>query len=190
MQKEIWKDVVGWKGIYQVSNHGRLKSFKKDKNGYILSIKNSTGWYLNAVLTTFGKFKSEKLHRLVAKYFIRNPHNKPQVNHKDLNKQNNYYKNLEWATPSENNKHATLHKPWKNNGMINYNQNVKTKIIFQFDLNGVFVDSHKNGAEAAVKSGVCHRNILQVASKTEYKPGKTRKQAGGFIWKFKSKQNV
>lgn len=187
MEKEIWKDVEGWEGIYAISNLGRLKSFKKYPEGYIMKMTNETGWYFSVVLCQGDRSESTRIHRLVAKHFIPNPENKKTVNHKDLNKQNNIASNLEWATQKENNAHAGENLPHKNDGMINYNQNVKTTPIHQFSINGDFIAEYKNGKEASDSTGVCHRNIMQVAAKTEYKPGLTRKQAGGFIWKFKNK---
>jgi hypothetical protein len=102
--KEVWKDIKNYSG-YRVSNLGRVKSFgfrkviiRKlgvDKNGYLVVCL-----YKNK-----GK-KMVKVHRLVAQAFISNPENKPEVNHKDGNKQNNCVDNLEWATASENQMHS------------------------------------------------------------------------------------
>lgn len=184
-QKEIWKDIPGSNGNYQASNLGRIKSFKINPNGYIMSLKNSKGWYLSCILLINNERTTTRIHRAVAKLFVPNPNNKPHVNHKNMNKQDNRAVNLEWTTPKENNDHAIKHKPWKINGMINYNKNIKPNPIIQLDLMGNYIQTFKNGKEAAIETGVCQRNILQVANRTEYKPGLTRKQAGGFIWKFK-----
>lgn len=188
--QEIWKDVIGYEGIYQISNFGRLKSFKKDKNGRIMSNTNKNGWYFTVVLSKSGrkKMKTMRIHRMVAEYFIPNPENKQMVNHKDMNKQNNHVDNLEWCTTFENAKHAAINKPELLNGMIHYNKYVKTSEIHQYDLAGNFIASYANGHEAHLATGVCQRNILQVAQQTEYAPGMTRKQAGGFIWKIKEKK--
>lgn len=190
MEKEIWKDVIGWEGIYQISNYGRLKSFKVQPEGYILKQTDKNGWYFTVNLQKGDRFETKKIHRLVAFYFVDNPKNKPHVNHKDLNKQNNHYKNLEWVTQKDNNRHAKINKPWIHDGMVNYNQNVKPKAIIQYNLSGDFIAEFKNGNEASKHTGVCSRNILQVASCDEYKPGKTRKQAGGFIWKYKNHDKI
>ena len=187
--QEIWKDVIGYEGIYQISNFGKLKSFKKDKNGRILSNVNKNGWYLTVVLSKSGnkEIKTMRIHRMVAEYFIPNPDNKPEVNHKDMNKQNNHVDNLEWCTRKENGQHSRLNKPESLNGMIFYNKHIRPNEILQYDLAGNFIASYANGRDAHLATGVCQRNILQVAHKTEYAPGMTRKQAGGFIWKIKSK---
>lgn len=189
-KKEIWKDIIGWEGIYQISNHGRLKSFKRIYTGYILSLKNKTGWYLSTVLEAKNKKSfSIKIHSLVGLYFVDNPMNKPQINHKDLDKQNNYFENLEWATCHENMKHAATINPSFLRGMKYRNQILNPKKVFQYDMNRNFIFMFNNCKEAADGTGVCQRNIHQVAARTEYKPGLTRKQAGGFIWGFENDHN-
>ena len=107
MKKEIWKDIEGYEGLYQVSNMGRIKSFQYDKiKGKILKPSLCAFDYLKINLRLNNTPKTEKLHRLVAKAFIPNPENKPQINHKDGNKQNNRVDNLEWCTDRENKQHA------------------------------------------------------------------------------------
>jgi hypothetical protein len=182
---EIWKDVKGFEGIYQISNMGRFKSYKGDPNGRILSNKNGKGDYLSVVLSYGSKRRYTRIHRLVAEAFVPNPDNKPEVHHKDGNKQNNCAENLEWVTRSENHRHALLQSPNMVKGMVRYNRFIRPKAIQQFSLDGKFVAEYPNAAEAAKATGICRRNILQVANREEYKPGKTRKQAGGFVWRFK-----
>lgn len=105
--EEIWKDVVGYEGLYQVSNLGRIKSFVKHTgNGNILkNFKNTDGYDL-VIITNGIKRSTKTVHRLMAIAFIPNPENKPQVNHIDANKKNNNLSNLEWVTRSENTLHA------------------------------------------------------------------------------------
>ena len=182
---EKWKDVKGWEGIYQISNHGRLKSFKKQKTGYILSNKNRTGTYLSVVLCKKGmKSEATRIHRLVAEAFIPNPENKPEVNHKDLNKQKDHVDNLEWMTTKENYDHAVENGVDMVSGMNKYNKYIKTKTVLQMTLKGRLIGKFINCVEAAIATGVCSRDIHLVATKTEYKPGLIRKQAGGFTWRF------
>jgi hypothetical protein len=182
---EIWKDVKGFEEIYQVSNLGRIRSFARNPRGVILSLKNKTGWYLTTNFCYRGIRKTVRVHRLVAEAFVPNPHNKPEVNHKDGNKQNNRADNLEWVTRAENHRHALALNPDMTKGMIKYNRFIRAKIVQQFTLDGRYVAEYRNSAEAARATGVCQRNILQVANHDEYKPGKTRSQAGGYIWRFK-----
>lgn len=182
--EEIWKDVKDFEGLYQVSSLGRLKHFSR--NGWnILKNTNKTGWYFNVVLHSKNANKSVKLHRLVAETFIPNPKNLPQVNHKDMNKQNNCVENLEWCSNKQNIQHAMLNNPEFIKPMNNYNKFIRPNKIAQYSLNGKFLQEFSNAKEAHDKTGVCARNILQVANKTPFnKKGAIRKQAGGYIWKF------
>jgi len=109
---EIWKEIKGYEGLYQVSDYGRVKSLSHINNlgrlrpECILGNRLSDRGYHTAVLYNNGKPKSFRVHQLVAKAFIDNPFNKPHVNHLDGIKSNNFVDNLEWVTISENQKHA------------------------------------------------------------------------------------
>lgn len=96
--KEIWKDVIGFDGDYQVSTFGRVKSFKS-KTPIIRSqcVSKRTG-YAYVDLCKNGKVFNKTVHRLVAEAFIPNPEKLPEVNHKDEDKTNNQVDNLEWCT--------------------------------------------------------------------------------------------
>jgi len=183
---EIWKDIEDWEGIYQVSNYGRLRSFKAKKEGYILSNVNKTGDYFSVVLSVGKRRRYARMHRLVAEAFLPKLDHSPEINHKDGNKQNNHADNLEWVDRKTNHAHAIAHVPTMLSGLKRYNTVVRPKRIVQYDLNGRRIAEFLNSVEAQRATGVCQRNILQVASKTEYKPGMIRRQAGGYIWKFKT----
>lgn len=107
---EIWKDIEGYEGLYQASNMGRVKSLPKKKGkgvGYVTSeliLKPSydLNGYLIVTLYRERQPKMHCVHRLVAKTFIDNPDNKPQVNHLNEKKDDNRVENLEWATAYEN----------------------------------------------------------------------------------------
>lgn len=116
--KEIWKDVVGYEGLYQVSSMGKVKSCAHIVNcrgnsfrtqpAKLLSQQTNKkkNFYYFVRLYKNGRPKPFFVHRLVADAFIPNNNNLTQVNHKDGNKKNNNVSNLEWCTPSENSKHA------------------------------------------------------------------------------------
>lgn len=116
MMEELWKDIEGYEGLYQVSNLGRVKSLKrysknnKNNNDRILKPVLNTKGYLQLALCKNGVKYNKKLHRLVAQAFIPNPENKPQVNHIDEDKTNNIVSNLEWMTNKENRNHGTAIK--------------------------------------------------------------------------------
>ena len=100
--KEIWKDIIGYEGLYQVSNLGEVRSVsRRGAKGKILSKSINNGYY-RVVLCSNSKAKGMAVHRLVAQSFISNPNNLPVVNHKDENKLNNNVENLEWCTQSYN----------------------------------------------------------------------------------------
>lgn len=110
-EKEIWRDIAGYEGKYQVSNLGRVRSLQYHNTkgimriGYLKPATDGCG-YLRCALSKNNKLATFKVHRLVASAFIDNPNNLPQVNHKDGDKRNNNVGNLEWCNNSQNQLHA------------------------------------------------------------------------------------
>lgn len=108
--EEIWKDIAGYEGLYQVSNLGNVKSFF-DNNGkrrdHILSGGNDTDGYKLVLLYKDKKRSTKRVHRLVAEAFLPNPDNLPQVNHKDEDKSNNCVDNLEYCSLLYNIRYGT-----------------------------------------------------------------------------------
>ena len=112
IEKEVWKDISGFEGYYQVSDKGRVRSLDRKvwnaNNNTFNSIKGRTlkpgnvNGYKLVVLNKGGKRTSVKVHRLVAEAFIPNPKRLEYVNHKDENKSNNRLGNLEWCTAKYN----------------------------------------------------------------------------------------
>jgi hypothetical protein len=118
MKEEIWKEIEGYNGDYLISNHGRVKSFKRNKNGIIMKPSVNKTNYLYLELKYNTKRKKFYIHRLVAESFIKNsnPDKYNQVNHIDENKQNNYFENLEWCNAQYNaqyNAEYSLSKQYK-----------------------------------------------------------------------------
>ena len=98
-----WRPVIGYEGVYEVSENGDVRNVKKEK---VLKPQKHRGGYRQIILWRQNKFKALYMHRLVAMSFIENPLCKKQVNHIDGDKSNNRINNLEWVTASENEKHA------------------------------------------------------------------------------------
>lgn len=107
---EIWKDIKEYEGLYLVSNYGKVKSKRKQRKPRL-----DKYGYPTVSLSKNGIKKHYKIHRLVAIAFLPNEYNKPTVNHKDGNKENNHVSNLEWNTVKENIIHAS------NTDLRNYN---------------------------------------------------------------------
>lgn len=107
---EKWKDIDGFEGKYQISSWGRVRN----RDGLILKPYMNNKGYLKISLQQGRRAIKKRVHRLVAIAFIPNPENLPQVNHKDGNKTNNSFTNLEWISNSDNLKHAReMRDKWK-----------------------------------------------------------------------------
>ena len=109
---EIWRDIPGYEGKYQVSNTGEVKSLNYNHTGEIKLLKQGIKkkGYRQVNLYKNGKVKHHLVHRLVAIAFIPNPNNYKEVNHKDEDPSNNNVKNLEWCTREYNNNYGTRNK--------------------------------------------------------------------------------
>lgn len=188
--KEIWKDIEGFEGYYQVSNLGRIKSKKR--------VVNNKGTYggkctfnekiLNTTIDNIGykvvvlskdKIKSRKrVHRIVAKCFIPNPNGYKEVNHKDGIKKNSRVDNLEWCTHKENIQHAyknnLINRIQKNKGKLN----IFSKAILQYDRNGKFIKEWECIRDIERELKICNQNISKCC-KGIYNT------CGGYIFKYK-----
>lgn len=196
---EIWKDIEGYEGLYQVSNFGNVKSLNYNRTGKekILKSKKDKDGYLQFSLCKNGKVKHFKTHRLVALAFIPNLENLPQVNHKDENKENNHVDNLEWVSPKENINYGTRNKKvsealkgkyiGENSWMFGKHLSEETKQklkeyfskpVLQYTKDKIFIREWESGKLASEELNINKSNITACCQ------GK-QKTAGGFIWKYK-----
>ena len=152
----IWKDIPGYEGLYQVNQWGEVYSLY---TGRILKYSFSADGYKQYNLYKNKKNYIMMAHRAVALAFIPNPENFPVINHKDENKENCYYENLEWCSYSYNNKYNDLH--------IRIAQK-NSNMTFQYDRDGSLVETYASSKEAARKNGFndsccssvsCHNRI-------------------------------
>ena len=172
---EVWKDIEGYEGKYQISNLGNVKRLHRIvKSGAkyttirvyeekMLKQSLSKKGYRIISLYSDSGLKNHIVHRLVAQAFIPNPLKLPQVNHKDENKLNNVVENLEWCTAQYNNNYGTR----------NYrNAQAKSQKIIQKDLNGNIIKEWESATEVEKQLGFEASSIRKCClnkAKTAYK---------------------
>lgn len=173
---EIWVNVVGYEGLYNVSNLGRVKSLDKEisnnrceytKKGKILKPYLDKDGYGTVNLYKDGNKKLLKVHRLVAQSFIENNENKPTVNHKNSIRFDNRADNLEWATYSENNQHAFdsgFQIPMKKDKCWVYNINPDLHPLAKKVINLKTGEIYGSLKTASLKNGIKYSRILSKLS--------------------------
>jgi hypothetical protein len=140
--EEIWKDIIGYEGHYQVSNFGRIRGLdryikgnneqpRKFQKGKMITLKRDPKGYLGVTL----REKRIRIHRIVATTFIPNPDNLPEVNHLDGVKSNNFVENLEWSTKSNNMSHS-----------------FRTGLVKMRDMHGILNPNYWHGRKTAYKT--------------------------------------
>ena len=192
--EEIWKDIKGFEGIYQVSNIGRVKNLErkvKCKNNSYRVIKEKilkpnkskhTGYYM-VTLSKNGKQNTYSVHRLVATAFLDNPENKPCVDHINTIRTDNRIENLRWVSYEENYYNPiTLerHKlncftPMKNMYGAKHN---RSKAILQYSIDGEFIREYGSIIEAGKYLNI-RPSCISMCCRGYCK------KSGGYIWKYK-----
>lgn len=164
---EVWKNIEGYEGLYQVSNMGRVKSLKQNKERILKQAVTNDG-YLRVGLYAGYKRKMFAVHRLVCQAFHENPDNKPEVNHIDEDKTNNNAVNLEWCTRKENVNHGSRNER---------TGKAESKLVGQYTLDGELIKIWPSTIEAKRQAGFDCGHISRVANGE-------RKTHKGFVWKY------
>ena len=177
--EEIWKDVKGFEGEYQVSNLGKVKSFRKWKRAnspdeYILHPSKTERGYQN--VTLYGKNGKRKIlvHRLVAETFVPNPDGLPHINHMDEDISNNCADNLEWCTPQYNNCYGTA----RFRTMITTGVPVEQRLA-----NNQLIAIYVSTTIAQDITGISRKEIAACIRGDLY-------TAGGYVWKKHENQDI
>ncbi len=174
--KEIWRDIKGFEGKYQVSNTGKVKSLNYRRTGKekIMKASENEYGYLFVELCKDGKTKTCRINRLVAMAFIPNPDNLPEVNHKNEDKTDNRVENLEWCSRLYN---------------VNYGTGIKRRaekrgkpVIGINKVSGLILE-FPSIMEAERQTGISNRNICACLK------GR-RKSAKGYTWHYADSEEV
>lgn len=167
--EEIWKDIEGYEGLYQVSNLGRVRSLKRNTTNGIIrkQFKNNEG-YMTVTLSKNGIIRRVAIHRLVAKAFIPNPHNLPQVNHRDENPEMNCVENLEWCDSTYNNNYGSHRSKVSKS---------RRKMVCQYDLDSNLIKVYDSPLTASKETNICYSSITGACNGRPH-------TAGGYIWKY------
>ena len=165
---------------YKITDKGEIYSLFKYKTSIISDewrlvqpvYDKSCGYLIVTLCDGNGKRQNKRVHRLLMEAFVPNPENKAHVNHKDGNKLNNCLSNLEWATPSENARHAA------NTGLCDERRKAQEVAIIQMDTDFNKVAEHVSLHQAGRDTGIAWQNISKVVRGL-------RHTAGGYRWKYK-----
>ena len=171
---EIWRNIKGINSAYFVSNMGHFKSVRNGKERILKQFLNHKGYYLVNWYDNDGKKHGTGIHTLVAKAFIPNPDNLPEVDHIDNDKSNNCVENLQWLSTRDN-----IQKAWKQGKKHMLGKDcVFSKLVGQYDMNGNLIAVYHGSNEASRKTGILSGTIRH-ACETNVK-----KSRSGYIWKY------
>ena len=170
---EVWKDIDGFEGLYQVSNFGNVRGMKRKIN---LHPETDRG-YNRVCLSKNGKLKHYFLHRLVAFAFVSNPFGYTEINHKDENPQNNAAENLEWCCHKYNMNFGTRTK------RASASRTGKGRVICQYSLSGKFIKQWSAAMEVQRTLNINHSHVIRCCR--GFRP-----TAGGFRWEYKKEAGM
>lgn len=195
LANEEWRDIVGYEGLYQVSNIGRIRGLpittkfgarhKKHPYRFLTPVVSKRGYYVVG-LSKNGITKTFTLHRLIAQAFIPNPENKPHIDHIDTNRLNNNLSNLRWVTSKENsNNPLTLEKNRQSgrrlwaDGIFDDRKNIHSCIrVGQYTKSGELIKIWDSIIDAARILGIDSSSISAICLGTN----PNRHTAGGYKW--------
>jgi hypothetical protein len=180
----MWKEIPGYNGFYEINEIGEVRSCFPGKPVKMLKPIPKSYGYLKVNLQADGRIVQASIHRLVADVFVPNPDHKPQVNHKDGNKHNNHFENLEWVTASENIKHSflVLGKQSVNKGRTG-KLHYASKPICQYSLDGNFVKRWDCISDAAREMGC---NPCQILNNVKGR----NKTCHGYMWRYEKTDHI
>lgn len=178
--EEIWRDIKGYEGLYQVSNLGNVRSLRYRNRDEVreLFLKPHNQGYLQVELHRDGKRKMFTVHRLVAMAFVDGYEENKQVNHIDENKQNNVSTNLEWVSTSQNVLHSISHRRVvKTRKYPKFHARTDRRPVVQMSLNGELINHWESTIKVKEKLGYSDWSIKQCCR------GK-RQTAYGYRWQY------
>lgn len=178
-----WKDIEGYEGLYQISDRGFVRSLdridcagRKLKGKIKRAVKDKNG-YLQIRLSKNGITQTYKVHRLVARAFISNPLEYPQVNHLDENKANNAAENLEWCDCKYNICYGTARDRAKRNMDYEYVAAKRKRAVLQMDEKGNSIRLWNGIVDASKSLGICCTMICKCCRGVQG-------TAGGYKWQY------
>lgn len=200
MEHEIWKQINGYEGLYEVSNLGNVRSVERRvwSRGFYITLKGKPKKYVIdkrgyciVFLSKDGVEKNYRVHRLVANAFVPNPYNKPEIDHINTNKLDNRSENLKWVTSKENSANTISRKKQ----LDSWNDELKRQIIetrrrnggknapirvYQYTLDGEFVAEYPTIKDAKMALGT-NNNIGQAVDRED-------KTSCGYLWRSKKEE--
>ena len=204
MTEEIWKPVVGYDGLYEVSNLGNVKAVEKivghptgqcRRPEKMIKLQNSSYGYYAVNLCKDGKSHAKGVHILVAEAFLEKPEGKCEVDHINRNRKDNRVENLKWCTHKENMNNTNTIQYMKEDPNKSrsaymalaskiYNGSPQApKTVHQYTLDGKYVATYTSLKDAESATGINRNSISKILDKFNYK-------AGEYIWSSEIKENI